>query len=87
MSKFEVNHKISQTLLSMNTVKVGVAITEAVWQVMINLQEPCVLYKGRARRYPQHSPFFIFFQQIHVLNFLNMLHTLHFFLFKMTFIS
>jgi hypothetical protein len=31
--------------------------------------EPCVLYTGRAHRYPQHTPFFIFFQQIHVLNF------------------
>jgi hypothetical protein len=31
--------------------------------------------------------FFIFFQQIHVLNYLNVLHTLHFFLFKMSFIS
>jgi hypothetical protein len=54
---------------------------------MINLLELCVLYMGRAHRYPQHTPFFIFFQQIHVLNFLNMLHTLQFFLFKMPFIS
>jgi hypothetical protein len=57
------------------------------WRSIINLQEPCVLYKGRAHRYLQHTLFFIFFQQIHVLNFLNTLHTLHFFLFKMPFIS
>ena len=53
----------------------------------INLQEPCVLYIGRAHRYPPNTPFYIFFQHIYVLNFLNMLHTLRFFLFKMPFIS
>jgi hypothetical protein len=56
----------------------------------INLKESCVLYIGRAHRYPLNTPFYIFFQQIHVLSFLNMLHTLLFFslsLFKMPFIS
>jgi hypothetical protein len=47
---------------------------------VFNLSEPCVLYIGRAHRYPPKTPFYIFFQQIYVLNFLNMLHTLHFFL-------
>jgi hypothetical protein len=51
-----------------------------------NLVAPCVLYIGRAHRYPPNTPFYIFFQQIYVLNFLNMLHT-PFFLFKMPFIS
>jgi hypothetical protein len=47
----------------------------------INLYEPCVLYIGRAHRYPPNTPFYIFFQQIYVyvLIFLNMLHTLYFF--------
>jgi hypothetical protein len=54
---------------------------------MLNLYEPYVLYIGQAHRYPPNTPFYIFFQQIYVLNFLNMLHTLHFFLFKMPFIS
>ena len=44
-------------------------------------------YIGRAHRNPPNTPFYIFFQQIYVLNFLNMLHTLRFFLFKMPFIS
>jgi hypothetical protein len=44
----------------------------------INLQELCVLYIGQAHRYPPNTPFYIFFQQIYVLNFLNMLHTLRF---------
>ena len=35
-------------------------------------------YIGRAHRYPPNTPFYIFFQQINVLNFLNMLHTLLF---------
>jgi hypothetical protein len=51
-----------------------------------NLKEPCVLYIGRAHHYLLNTSFYIFFQQIYVLNFLNMLHTL-FFLFKMLFIS
>jgi hypothetical protein len=42
---------------------------------------------GQAHRYPPNTPFYVFFQQIYVLNFLNMLHTLHFLLFKMLFIS
>jgi hypothetical protein len=38
---------------------------------------------------PVHSknPILLFFQQIYILNFLNMLHTLRFFLYKMPFIS
>jgi hypothetical protein len=34
---------------------------------------------GRAHRYPPNTPFYVFFQQIYVLNFLNMLHILRFF--------
>ena len=56
-------------------------------QNVFNLQEPCVLHIGRAHRYPPNTSFYIFFQQIYVLNILNMLHTLRFFLFKMPFIS
>ena len=36
---------------------------------VFNLQEPCVLYIGRAHRYPPNTAFYIFFQQIYVLNF------------------
>jgi len=32
--------------------------------VSINLQEPCVLYIGRAYCYPPNVAFYIFFQQI-----------------------
>jgi hypothetical protein len=38
-------------------------------------------------REPPDFAFYIFIQQIYVLNILNMLHTLRFFLFKMPFIS
>jgi len=38
-------------------------------------------------RWPTYAAFFLFIQQIYVLNILNMLHTLRFFLFKMSFIS
>jgi hypothetical protein len=53
---------------------------------LINLKEPCVLYIGRAHRYPSNTLFYIFFQQIYVLNFLKMMHS-PFYLFKMPFIS
>jgi hypothetical protein len=36
---------------------------------------------------PFKNPIYIFFQQIYVLNFLNILHTLWFFLFKVLFMS
>jgi hypothetical protein len=49
--------------------------------VTINLEERCVLYIGRAHRYPPNTPFYIFFKKIYVLNFLNMLHTLRYFFF------
>jgi hypothetical protein len=47
--------------------------------IVFNLKEPCVLYTGQAHRYPPNTQFYMFFQQIYVLNFLNMLHTLYFF--------
>jgi hypothetical protein len=34
---------------------------------------------GQTHRYPPNTPFYIFFQQISILNFFNMLHTLSFF--------
>ena len=37
------------------------------------------IYIGRAHRYPPNTPFYIFIQQIYVLNILNMLHILRFF--------
>jgi hypothetical protein len=41
----------------------------------------CML--GRPHRYPPNTAFYIFFQQLYVRNFLNMLHTRWFFLFRM----
>jgi hypothetical protein len=63
----------------------GLPLVPSVRQ--INLQEPCVLYIGRAHRYPPNTPFYIFLKQIYILNLLNMLNTLSFLLFKMSFIS
>jgi hypothetical protein len=70
--------------------KVNTASLKDVWLLnncLVNLYEPCVLYIGQTRRYPPNTPFYIFFQQIYVLNFLIMLHILRFFLFKIPFIS
>jgi hypothetical protein len=48
-----------------------------------NLYEPCVLYIGRAPRYPLNTPFYVFFQQIYVLNFFKYVAHSPFFLYKM----
>ena len=55
----------------------------------INLQPPNDIYIYICRTAPltYRCCIYIFIQQIHVLNILNMLHTLCFFLFKMPFIS
>jgi hypothetical protein len=47
----------------------------------------CVCVCVVPHRYPADVTFYIFIQQIYVLNILNMLHTLRIFLFKMPFIS
>jgi hypothetical protein len=59
----------------------------SILNCFLNLYESCVLYWGRAHRYPEHPVFFIFFSTITRSESLKMLHTLHFFLFKMPFIS
>jgi hypothetical protein len=52
----------------------------------INLQESCVLYKGRAYRYPPNVAFYILFStNISTEYFKNAAHSV--FLFKMPFIS
>jgi hypothetical protein len=66
-------------------------LTKCIVSIMcdktINLKEPCVLYVGQTHHYPPKTPFYIFFQQIYILNFFNTLYNLRFFLFKMPFIS
>jgi hypothetical protein len=44
-------------------------------------------FSGRTASLTYRCCIFLFIQQIYVLNILNMLHTLRFFLFKMLFIS
>jgi len=55
--------------------------------VFINLLTPNVNYSGRTAPLTSKVAFYIFIQQIYVLNILNMLYTLRFFLFKMQFVS
>jgi len=52
-----------------------------------NLLTPNVNYSGRIAPLTSKVAFYIFIQQIYVLNILNMVYTLHFFLFKMQFVS
>jgi len=53
----------------------------------INLLTPNVNYSGRTAPLTSKVAFYIFIQQIYVLNILNMVYTLRFFLFKMQFVS
>jgi len=52
-----------------------------------NLLTPNVNYSGRTAPLTSKVVFYIFIQQIQVLNILNMVYTLHFVLFKMQFVS
>jgi hypothetical protein len=56
------------------------------WKAVNNLT-PNGLFSGRTAPLTYRCCIFLFIQQIYVLNILNMLHTLRFFLFKMSFIS
>jgi len=53
----------------------------------INLLTPNVNYSGRTAPLTSKVTFYIFIQQIYVLNILNMVYTLRFFLFQMQFVS
>jgi len=53
----------------------------------INPLTPNDHYSGRTIPLPSKVAFYIFIQQIQVLNILNMVYTLSFFLFKMQFVS
>ena len=53
----------------------------------INLLTPNVNYSGRTAPLTSKVTFYIFIQQIYVLNILNMVYTLRIFLFKMQFVS
>jgi hypothetical protein len=55
--------------------------------VRINHLTPNGHFSGRTSPLTYRCCTFLFIQQIHVLNILNLLHTLRFFLFKMSFIS
>ena len=54
---------------------------------MINPLTPNDHYSGRTAPLTSKVAFYIFIQQIQVLNILNMVYTLRFFLFKMQFVS
>jgi hypothetical protein len=53
----------------------------------LNHLTPNGQFSGRTAQLTYRWWIFLFIQQIYVLNILNMLHTLRFFLFKMSFIS
>jgi len=55
--------------------------------IRVNLQTTNVNYSWRTTPLTSKVAFYIFIQQIEVLNILNMIYTLHFFLFKMQFVS
>jgi len=56
-------------------------------EAYIKLLTPNVNYSGRTATLTSKVAFYIFIQQIKVLNIINMVNTFRFFLFKMQFIS
>jgi len=56
-------------------------------EIYLNLLTPNVNYSGRTAPLTSKAAFYIFIQQIWVLNILNMVYTLRFFLLKMQFVS
>ena len=54
---------------------------------IIKLLTPNVNYRGRTAPLTSKVAFYIFIQKVQVLNILNMVYTLRFFLFKMQFVS
>jgi len=54
---------------------------------LLNILTPNVNYSGRTTPLTSKVAFYIFIQQIYVLNILNVVYTLRFFLFKMQFVS
>jgi len=57
------------------------------WRTEFNLLTPNANISGRTAPLTSKAAFYIFIQQIYVLNILNMVYTLRFFLFKMQFVS
>jgi len=55
--------------------------------MLFNLLTPNVNYSGRTAPLTSKVAFYIVVQQIYVLNILNMVYTLRFYLFKMQFVS
>ena len=53
---------------------------------IFNPLKPNDHYRGRTAPLTSKVVFYIFIQQIYVLNILNVVYTLHFFLFKMQFV-
>ena len=67
----------SKIFLNISGVKIG----------SFNLLTPNVNYSGRTAPLTSKVAFYMFIQQIYVLNILNVVYTLLFFLFKMQFVS
>jgi len=55
--------------------------------IVFSLFKPNVNYNGRTAPLTSKVAFYIFIQQIYVLNILNMVYNLRFILFKMQFVS
>jgi len=59
----------------------------AGWSIVFNLLTPNVNYGGRTTPLTSKVAFYIFIQQMYVLNILNMVYNLLFFFFKIQFVS
>ena len=66
---------------------IGLHVKRRLFWSGFNLLTPNVNYSGRTAPLTSKVAFYIFIQQIYVLNILNMVYTVRIFLFKMQFVS
>ena len=84
MEKVKVKVKVKFTLEQATKTQMGSRGIALPFFNPLTSNDP---YRGRTAPLTSKVAFYIFFQQIQVLNILNMVYTLRFFLFKMQFVS
>jgi hypothetical protein len=87
--KFETPHifKFPTSVWNPIYTRIFILRNSVQWKWKFNHLTPNGHFSGRTAPLTSRRCIYIFIQQIYVLNILNMLHTLRFFLFKMPFIS
>jgi len=80
-------HKMCAFIFCANLSEIFYILRRIERDIIINLLTPKDYYSSRTAPLTSKVAFYVFIQQIHVLNILNMVYTIRFFLFKMQFVS